>query len=1037
MFKRSAGAAALLGAALLLLVFAAGAGAGNGAEAIGGDNIIQSYYTPLGMSTAPVTVVVQVAGKPWAEVQGDAGRKLSQSEKDQIKDSLRATQGPIAAKVRELGGKVENSFQSAYNGIRIEIARDKLPAIAALPNVVGIRALQVFTPDNTNGVPLVGAPTVWDGLNGLHGEGIKVGIIDTGIDYTHANFDGPGTIAAWNAAFATSTLAPDPLLVGPAAPRVKGGTDLVGNDYAAGGTPAQQIPHPDPNPLDCNGHGSHVAGTAAGNGVLADGTTYHGPYNANTISSNSWGIGPGVAPKADIYAIRVFGCTGSTNVVVDAIDWAVDNGMDVINMSLGSVFGDASSPDAVASTNAAKAGIIVVASAGNSGAGRYITGSPASATGAISVAANDPTPSFAAAHLTGVGAAMDLINANGAPFSTFTGNLKVLVDNPATPADESIGCQQSDYAGSAGMIVVVNRGVCARVSKAIRGQKAGAIAVIMANNTSSLPPFEGQITSDPDTGEQYTVTIPFLGARGPFTNAASDSGRLRAADGATVTISPTAIPNPTYLAFADFTSGGPRNGDSALKPDVTAPGVSIRSTGMGTGNGAAVLSGTSMAAPHTSGVAALTAQAHPGWTVEDLKAAMVNTADPALVSNYATSRGGTGEVQAPGATKTDVDAVGDKLTASLSFGFVDLRDNFSRVRSIKLRNHGSSAATFDVSQTNASGSPHSVSFGSSQVTVPAGGAVELAVTLNVPVATIGNADAFREVAGLVKLTPVGGSNNGVTLRVPYYLVPRADSNIDAKLASKSVPVGSPSTTARVTNPGGAITGTGDFYAWGLSDPSDTNASNDVRAIGVQSFPNPSAADPNRRFLVFAVNGYNRWSNAATNEFDIYVDVDPQNNNGDDYVVVGVDVGAVTTGSFNGQFGSFVFSLRSAGASGFVATAPTDGTTAELPARTSQFCRAGEPCLSMTSNPRFTYHAFGFDLLSNSVDVVDGSAKFNSWTPAISQGDFLTVAPGATATTPVTINPAEWALTPALGTMVVSTDNKSGKDEAQLLGLSLG
>ena len=1034
MHTRSAGAAALLGAALLLLVFAAGAGAGNGPEAIGDGNIIQSYYTPLGMSTAPATVVVQVAGKPWAEVQGDAGRKLSKSEKDQIKDSLRATQAPIAAKVRELGGTVENSFQSAYNGIRIEIARDKLPAIAALPNVVGIHALQVFTPDNTNGVPLVGAPAVWDGVNGLHGEGIKVGIIDTGIDYTHANFDGPGTIAAWNAAFATSTLAPDPTLVGPAAPRVKGGIDLVGDAYNA--NDPNSVPQPDSNPLDCNGHGSHVAGTAAGNGVLADGTTYHGPYTASTISSNSWGIGPGVAPKADIYAIRVFGCAGSTNVVVDAIDWAVDNGMDVINMSLGSPFGDASNPDAVASTNAAKAGIIVVASAGNSGAGRYITGSPASATGAISVAANDPTPSFAAAHLTGVGAPMDLINANGASFSTFSGNLKVLVDNPLTPANEAIGCQQSDYAGSAGMIVVVNRGVCARVSKAIRGQKAGAIAVIMANNASSLPPFEGQITSDPDTGEQYTVTIPFLGARGPFTNAASDSGRLRAADGASVTISPTSIPNPTYLAFADFTSAGPRTGDSALKPDVTAPGVSIRSTGMGTGNGAAVLSGTSMAAPHTSGVAALTAQDHPGWTVEDLKAAMVNTADPALVSNYATSRGGTGEVQAPGATKTDVDAVGDKMTASLSFGFVDLRDNFSRVRSIKLRNHGSSAATFDVSQTNASGSPHSVSFGSSQVTVPAGGAVELAVTLNVPVATIGNADAFREVAGLVKLTPVGGSNNGVTLRVPYYLVPRADSNIDAKLASKSVPAGSPSTTARVMNPGGAIAGTGDFYAWGLSDPSDTNASNDVRAIGAQTFPDPSASDPNRRDIVFAINGYNRWSNAATNEFDIYVDV---NNDGvDDYVVVGVDFGAVTAGSFNGQVGAFVFSTHSAGASiVFLGFAPTDGTTEELPIRTSQLCRTGEPCLSKTSNPRFTYHAFGFDLFSNSVDVVDGSAKFNPWTPAISQGDFLSVAPGATATTPVTINPAEWALTPALGTMVVSTDNKSGKDEAQLLGLSLG
>ena len=104
--------------------------------------------------------------------------------------------------------------------------------------------------------------------------------------------------------------------------------------------------------------------------------TYTGPYNATTISGNSWTIGPGVAPKADIYGLRVFGCEGSTDVVVDAIEWAVDHDMDVINMSLGSSFGTADDPSAVASTNAAKAGVIVVTSSGNSGPNQYIIGSP-------------------------------------------------------------------------------------------------------------------------------------------------------------------------------------------------------------------------------------------------------------------------------------------------------------------------------------------------------------------------------------------------------------------------------------------------------------------------------------------------------------------------------------------------------------------------------------------------------------------------------------------------------------------------------------
>ena len=94
---------------------------------------------------------------------------------------------------------------------------------------------------------------------------------------------------------------------------------LVGDDYDAENQP---VAHPDSNPLDCNGHGSHVAGTAAGSGVTSDGKTYTGSYTSDTITSKSWNVGPGVAPMADLYAIRVFGCDGSTEVTVDAIEWA-------------------------------------------------------------------------------------------------------------------------------------------------------------------------------------------------------------------------------------------------------------------------------------------------------------------------------------------------------------------------------------------------------------------------------------------------------------------------------------------------------------------------------------------------------------------------------------------------------------------------------------------------------------------------------------------------------------------------------------------
>src|SRR5258706_7428119 len=332
-------------AALALVSFGSLGSSNSGAvrpEAVSdGASLVTPVWTPLGVSKAPVTVVVQVAGDSVAEQQANGGRKLDRDEKERIKGQLKSQHDGLRGSIEGLGGTVLANYRAAYNGIKVRIAGDRVKELAALPGVVAVRPLQLMKPDNLRGIPLIGAPTVWQNL-GLHGEGVKIAIIDTGIDYTHANFRGPGTAAAYTAAHAHADdpLTPaDPSLFGPPAPRIKGGTDLVGDSYNADpSSPAfQPIPHPDPNPLDCNGHGSHVAGTAAGSGITSAGATYTGPYNAATLATPSnFSVGPGVAPKADLYAVRVFGCQGSTDVVVDAIDWAVDNDMDVINMSLGS-----------------------------------------------------------------------------------------------------------------------------------------------------------------------------------------------------------------------------------------------------------------------------------------------------------------------------------------------------------------------------------------------------------------------------------------------------------------------------------------------------------------------------------------------------------------------------------------------------------------------------------------------------------------------------------------------------------------------------
>src|SRR5262249_56441187 len=128
----------------------------------------------------------------------------------------------------------------------------------------------------------------------------------------------------------------------------------------------------------------------------------------------------------------------------------------------------------------------------------------------------------------------------------------------------------------------------------------------------------------------FTVTIPFLGVAGGANPTTSTNGqKFIAADGTPMTMVGQDIANPAYKALASFTSFGPATGDSSLKPNVTAPGVSIASAGMGTGTEAAILSGTSMAAPHTAGMAALVKQSHPDWKkVKYWAAALQNTAAP-------------------------------------------------------------------------------------------------------------------------------------------------------------------------------------------------------------------------------------------------------------------------------------------------------------------------------------------------------------------------------------------------------------------------
>jgi hypothetical protein len=388
-------------------------------------------------------------------------------------------------------------------------------------------------------------------------------------------------------------------------------------------------------------------------------------------------------------------------------------------------------------------------------------------------------------------------------------------------------------------------------------------------------------------------------------------------------------------------------------------------------------------------------------------------------------------VQAVGATTTVVTVGGDEESAvgSLSFGVAELTHDYHASRELVVHNHGRSTATFAVGSTPAGGSPHTVTFSSSTLSIPGHSDATLRVSLAVPAATAGATHdasfnvAFQEVAGNVTLQPMDGTtNNGVSLTVPYYLVPRARSNVTAHLS------GEQNATIHLANRHGAIAGFGDFYAWGLANPKTgtISAAFEPRAIGVQSNPQATTKSATDSILVFAVNSYGRFSTAAVGEYDIWIDV-----NGDgvpDYILFVADVGAVTTGRVNGIAGTFLVNLTTGALiPEFFADAPTDGSTVLM------FVYASDLTITPT-NPRFSYYVNAFDYFGAG-ESVPGVASFNAFTPAVSNAMFVAVAPNTGADVPVAIDPVEITKTPPLGFMVVTEDNVAGARQAHLLPLN--
>jgi hypothetical protein len=368
----------------------------------------------------------------------------------------------------------------------------------------------------------------------------------------------------------------------------------------------------------------------------------------------------------------------------------------------------------------------------------------------------------------------------------------------------------------------------------------------------------------------------------------------------------------------------------------------------------------------------------------------------------------------------------DHGDTNLSFGFVESNQSFNGSRTLTARNLGRGQATFKLSAQGVGGVPHTTSFSAASLSIPPGASAAVTLSLSVPATTVGSASAFREVAGVVRLTPARpDDNSGVSLTVPYYLVPRSRSQIGTELFPRLSP-SRPNGRASIRNEGGAHTADADFYAWNLQGSPKGLGPIGLRAVGVQSLPR--AGFPDDRILVFAVNTFERWS--APNPYRFEILIDTTGSGAPNYKIVGQDLGRLQGDSYDGggRMAAAVVNLNSGrGVTRFLAPAPTDGSTIELPVRASD--------LGLTpANPRFSYTAASSYLRTESTDTdaITEPGRFNAFLPAISQGQRVSLPPNGITTVEVWLNPAEWQLTPARGLMVVTLDNRSGADQAQLI-----
>jgi len=649
--------------------------------------------TAVGQRTANGRVDL---GSPQAREQ----RRIIAAEKQEFRSWLR-DHAPQA--------KVTGGNDLAVNSVTVKLNGESLSTLRSAPQVTAAQFEAVYVPLGHEDPQLarIDAVEAWEsaGADEDAGAGVRVGIVDTGIDVNHPCFsDGKSSD--------DGELTNDKVIV----------AKVFHNKTGKNGF----------TPEDLNGHGTHVAGTVACN-LHTEGAEIDVPEGEDALIDYD---PSGVAPAALLGNYNVFpgpGGSARSEDILNALEAAYADDMDLVNMSLGGGASGVQDLLTIAVDNLDEAGMISVVAQGNDGPVRYTVGSPGSAERALTVGASS------VGHFVGspVTVAGEEYGAASGDFETVEGDLTAplaVVEGGPKGLSEACSAIGENLTGS---IALISRGTCSFSQKIRNAQDAGAVAVLVANHTAGDPSAMG---SD---GTPNQPSVPAYMVALNTGQALLDSDEEDTTIGADVAyISDTG--NDDIMAM--FSSQGPTDVDWRVKPDVVAPGVNVLSAqplGFCPGEDTcwAFYQGTSMATPHVAGAAAVVIDAFRAdgrdYTSEDVRSAIVNTAEQGVLTSFVDGETLVEDVNIVGAGQLDLDSAVDAVLAvgpvSTSFGRIPGGSGRTVTEDVRLSSLTGDPMTVTLALTDADGVDFSL--GSVTVEVPATGSTTVPVSVTVPKGT--------------------------------------------------------------------------------------------------------------------------------------------------------------------------------------------------------------------------------------------------------------------------------------------------------------